>query len=85
MAPALFDAFVRAMELDRLNKSIEPVIEENSYGIGKILVECFLFPVENPGSKRFAHSADPKILRTASRMKFLPSSVQIRICLLQTA
>jgi hypothetical protein len=51
MAPSLFDAFVKAMELDRANKSIEPVIAENSYGVGKILVECFLLPVENPGVK----------------------------------
>jgi hypothetical protein len=51
MAPALFDAFVKAMEIDRLNMSIEPVIAENSYGIGNILVECFLLPVENPGVK----------------------------------
>lgn len=51
MAPALFEAFVKAMELDRQNNSIEPVIIENSYGEGKILVECFLLPVENPGIK----------------------------------
>jgi len=51
MAPALFDAFIKAMELDRGNKSIEPVIAENSYGVGKILVECFLLPTENPGIK----------------------------------
>jgi hypothetical protein len=51
MAPALFDAFVKAMELDRGNNSIEPVVAENSYGVGKILVECFLLPVENPGIK----------------------------------
>src|SRR5450755_2314208 len=51
MAPVLFDAFVMAMELDRRNQSIEPVIEENSYGTGKILVDCFLLPVENPGVK----------------------------------
>jgi hypothetical protein len=51
MAPTLFDAFVKAMELDRQNISIEPVIADNSYGIGKILVECFLMPVENPGVK----------------------------------
>src|SRR5450631_1667682 len=51
MAPALFDAFVKAMDLDRLNMSIEPVIADNSYGVGKILVECFLLPVENPGVK----------------------------------
>jgi hypothetical protein len=51
MAPALFDAFVKAMDLDRSNLSIEPVIADNSYGVGKILVECFLLPVENPGVK----------------------------------
>jgi hypothetical protein len=51
IAPTLFDAFVKAMELDRENRSIAPVIAENSYGIGKILVDCFLLPVENPGVK----------------------------------
>ena len=51
MAPALFDAFIKAMELDRQNRSIEPVIADNSYGVGKILVECFLLPVENSGVK----------------------------------
>lgn len=51
MAPTLFDAFVKAMEIDRRNGSIKPVIEENIYGIGSILVECFLLPVENPGVK----------------------------------
>ena len=51
IAPALFDAFKYAMELDRQNQSIEPVIAENGYGVGKILVECFLLPVENPGVK----------------------------------
>ena len=66
MAPALFDAFVKAMELDRINKSIEPVIAENSYGIGKILVECFYCPLKTPGVKEFPHISDPQILRTAS-------------------
>jgi hypothetical protein len=51
MAPMLFDAFVAAMELDRRNQSIEPVIAANSYAVGKILVECFLLPVENSGVK----------------------------------
>ena len=50
-APALIAAFERAMELDKKGQSIEPVIAENSYGIGKILVECFLYPSENPGVK----------------------------------
>jgi hypothetical protein len=49
MAPGLLDAFERAMRLDRDNQSIEPVIEESSYGIGAILVECFLLPNENRG------------------------------------
>ncbi len=51
MAPSLFDAFVQAMELDRQNYSIEPVIADNSYGVGTVLVECFLLPSENPGVK----------------------------------
>lgn len=51
MAPALFVAFKECMELDRKGQSIEPVIEKNSYGAGKILVECFLFPNENAGVK----------------------------------
>jgi hypothetical protein len=51
MAPALFEAFVKAMELDRGNNSVEPVVAMNSYGVGKILVDCFLLPVENPGIK----------------------------------
>ncbi len=49
MAPDLVKAYEKAMELDRSNASIEPVIESASYGIGKILVDCFLYPSENPG------------------------------------
>jgi len=48
-APALLTAFVEAMELDRANKSIEPVIQANAYGVGKIIVECFLYPSPNVG------------------------------------
>lgn len=51
MAPMLVEAFTKAMQLDRTNQSIQPVIEENSYGVGKILVECFLLPSENIGVK----------------------------------
>jgi len=51
LAPGLVEAFAKAMRLDRNNESIEPIIEENSYGIGKILVECFLLPAENIGVK----------------------------------
>ena len=49
MAPALLDAFLHAMDLDKYGKSIEPVIKDNSYGIGKIVVECFLLPSPNTG------------------------------------
>lgn len=49
MAPALVNAFVECLELDRKGKSIEPVVEANSYGVGKILVDCFPFTPENPG------------------------------------
>lgn len=51
MAPALLEAFKEAMLLDRKGSSIEPVIVKNDYGIGKILVECFMYPTENPGVK----------------------------------
>lgn len=50
IAPDLVNAYERAMELDIKNESIEPVIAENSYPVGKILVECFRFP-ENAGVK----------------------------------
>jgi hypothetical protein len=48
-APALVDAFRQAMQLDKKEQSIEPVIAGGSYEIGKILVGCFLYPSENIG------------------------------------
>ena len=48
-APALVEAFERAMDLDKKGESIEPVIAEANYGAGSILVECFLLPSENIG------------------------------------
>jgi hypothetical protein len=51
IAPALFAAFKESLLLDRKGLSIEPVIAKNDYGVGKILVECFVFPSENPGVK----------------------------------
>ena len=50
-APALITAFDSAMKLDRGGQSIEPVITAGTYEIGKILVECFLYPTENIGVK----------------------------------
>ena len=51
IAPGLVTAFEKAMQLDRQNESIEPVVAENEYGIGEILIGCFLLPSENPGIK----------------------------------
>lgn len=47
----LIPAFSLCMEYDFRNESIKPVIQANSYGVGKILVGCFVFPTENPGIK----------------------------------
>jgi hypothetical protein len=49
MAPGLITAFSQAMVLDKKGQSIEPVITANPYPIGKILVDCFLYPSPNPG------------------------------------
>jgi len=49
MAPALMVSFQKAMQLDKGGQSIEPVITSGSYEIGRILVECFLYPSENIG------------------------------------
>jgi hypothetical protein len=49
MAPELMDAFVEAMKLDADNKSVLPVIEKSSYGVGKVLSNCFTTPTPNPG------------------------------------
>ena len=48
IAQALMDGFTKAMELEKNAASIEPVISENSYPVGKILVDCFCFR-ENKG------------------------------------
>jgi hypothetical protein len=50
-APALITAFDTAMRLDRKGQSIEPIITNGSYEVGRILVECFLYPTENAGVK----------------------------------
>lgn len=49
MAPGLVAAFELCMQRDLKNLSIKPVIDAHSYGIGKVLVECFLLPSENEG------------------------------------
>ncbi|HEY4063305.1 MAG TPA: hypothetical protein VGM30_15470 [Puia sp.] len=49
-APALITAFDSAMQLDKKGQSIEPVVADNSYPIGKIIAaDCFIYPSMNPG------------------------------------
>ena len=50
-APPLIAAFEKAMALDKKGQSIEPVITTVPYEVGKVLVECFLYPSENSGVK----------------------------------
>jgi hypothetical protein len=50
-APALVSSFKEAMQLDKSGASIEPIITGNGYELGKILVECFVYPSENIGVK----------------------------------
>ncbi|HEX9509018.1 MAG TPA: hypothetical protein VF939_00950 [Puia sp.] len=50
-APLLVASFEKAMALDKKGQSIEPVITSTPYEVGKILVECFLYPSENSGVK----------------------------------
>ena len=49
MAPEMLDAFTQAMKLDLEGKSIQPVIEQTPYGVGKVLVNCFTSPTPNKG------------------------------------
>ncbi|MEJ7768601.1 MAG: hypothetical protein WKF89_12365 [Chitinophagaceae bacterium] len=48
IAQALVDGFSRAMELEKNAASIASVVSDNTYPIGKILVDCFCFR-ENKG------------------------------------
>jgi hypothetical protein len=50
VAPELVNAFAAAMQYDRKNESIEPIVQSCSYEAGKLLVECFTYP-ENIGIK----------------------------------
>lgn len=49
IAPELLKAFKESVDLDKRNESIKPIIDKASYAVGKIIVECFLYPSENPG------------------------------------
>ncbi len=49
IAPSLVTTFEQCMDRDLKNESIKPVLDTASYSVGKILVECFLYPSENTG------------------------------------
>jgi hypothetical protein len=49
IAPALVKAFEQCMDLDKKNQGFQSVINENSYGVGRILVDCMLYSKDNPG------------------------------------
>lgn len=80
LAPGLVTAFEACMKLDEKGESIEPVIRANPYGIGKILVDCFLYPEENPGvapsrnllTLKYCHLHPDKILPVLSNQPYLP-------------
>lgn len=69
LAPAVITAFEKAMELDKRSQSIEPVVAENSYAVGLILVDCFLLPSENIGVK------PSRILLTRKYCELHPGSI----------
>ncbi len=49
MAQEMLDAFEEGMALDKKNQSIEPIVAKTSYGVGKVLVNCFTTPTPNAG------------------------------------
>lgn len=49
LAPDLIKGLVECIALDRKGQSIEPVIEANDYGVGKMLVDGLVFSADNPG------------------------------------
>jgi len=63
IAGDLVNAYERSMALDIKHESIEPVVVESSYPVGKILIECFKFP-ENAGVK----AAGPILLEKYIRL-----------------
>jgi hypothetical protein len=68
-APAVLQAFQDAMMLDMQGKSIEPVVAAHEYGVGRIIVECFLYPTPNTGIE---HS---KTLLTGKYLELHPDEI----------
>jgi hypothetical protein len=80
IAPALLNAFKDCMYTDRVGGSIEPVIAENEYGTGKLLVECFIYPTENAGVRpsrvllirKYLEAHPDEILPELNKNPYLP-------------
>ena len=49
IAPSLVESFEKCVVLDRRKESFLPVIVDNGYGVGKILLEAMRFSENNPG------------------------------------
>jgi hypothetical protein len=80
MAPALVNAFEQGMALDVKGQSIEPVVNNNIYAVGKILIDCFNILPENPGTqasktiiiRKYLASHPDEILNTLKTNTDLP-------------
>jgi hypothetical protein len=78
--PDLVQAFIEAMPLDKKGQSIEPIVEAHPYAVGNILVDCFLYPSENPGvapsrlllTRRYCEMHPDQIFNYLSRHPGLP-------------
>ncbi len=76
LAPDMVNAFETSVALDRQNKGIDPVVQQYSYWVGKILVDCFSYP-ENRGVPASKNILTIKYLQLYPErtMAFLKSNV----------
>ncbi|HEY8398665.1 MAG TPA: hypothetical protein VIK80_12045 [Flavihumibacter sp.] len=76
LAPDMVNAFKAAVELDRQNKGIDPIVASSHYWVGKILVDCFSYP-ENVGVKASKEILQIKYLQLypEKTMPFLKANV----------
>jgi len=68
--PDLVNAYIAGMELERKNASILPVIQDNEFEVGEVLVKCFPF-IKNTG---IGESKDLLVLKACEKNpgKILP-------------
>jgi hypothetical protein len=63
IAPALVKAFEQCMVLDKQRKSFAPVIQNNDYGVGKIVLDCMKYSEDNPGIASARYTLTRKYLQ----------------------